>query len=71
MALFIKLLLGGSVVFYALIGVMFMHFTAHRPTTATTCDRIERIDGELYCLARMHHEDDNITIIRGDDNANN
>lgn len=56
-----------SVVFmYAVVGFLFLHGVEAEPVENTPCDRIERSEGLLWCMARMQAEDDNIWISRGE-----
>lgn len=53
-----------AVYMLALVGVMFL--TSHRAeTTASHCDKIQRLDDGLYCMERMQYEDDNIMVVKG------
>lgn len=54
------------VVFYALIGAIYMHTVKPTYTGVTTCDKINRIEGQLYCMGLMYAEDDNIMLLRGE-----
>lgn len=44
--------------FYAVIGVACMHMTAPIVQVKDECDKVQRIDGRLWCMNSMQAEDD-------------
>lgn len=55
-----------GVLWFAMIGALYLFATDKSATEVQGCDRIQAHDEQLWCMASMEYEDDNIMVIRGE-----
>lgn len=64
-ALLGSLTVGFAAVELMLIGAVFLALP-HTPTTTQTCDEVQQIEGQWYCLGKMHSPSDDVQITRNE-----
>lgn len=61
---FAGVIIGGTLIFYAVVGALFLNGIQTHDTSTTTCDFYKEINGHLWCMAAMKSYSDNITVTR-------
>lgn len=66
LAIVTTLVLISFTIFFAVVGMAFLLNVEQEPVSTSQCDKIQRIDNQLWCMGVMQAEDDVIYIMRGE-----